>query len=91
MWSQRWLRRAGVTGRTLVIAVPYLWLLLFFLIPFIIVLKICFSETQIALPPYQPLLDVDAASRCSRSSSIVGNFTVLVEDTALRGARISTR
>ncbi len=45
----------GVTGRTLVIAIPYLWLLLFFLIPFVIVLKIGFSETQIALPPYQPL------------------------------------
>ena len=55
-WTQARLVRWGLTGRTAVIAVPYFWLLLFFLIPFIIVLKIAFSETQIALPPYQPLL-----------------------------------
>jgi putrescine transport system permease protein len=57
LWSQRWLRRIGVTGRALVIAVPYLWLLLFFAIPFIIVLKISFSATQLAMPPYAPLLE----------------------------------
>ena len=56
MWSQRWLRRLGVTGRAIVIAIPYLWLLLFFAIPFIIVLKISFSETQLAMPPYAPLI-----------------------------------
>ena len=39
-WSQRWLRKRGVTGRGFVIAIPYLWLLLFFAIPFVIVLKI---------------------------------------------------
>ncbi|HEY4646060.1 MAG TPA: ABC transporter permease subunit [Steroidobacteraceae bacterium] len=57
MWSRRWLRSRGVTGRAVVIAIPYLWLLLFFAIPFIIVLKISFSETQLAMPPYAPLLD----------------------------------
>ncbi len=42
-------------GRNLVIGVPYLWLTLFFLIPFVIVLKISFSEIRIAMPPYAPL------------------------------------
>ncbi len=56
LWSQNWLRRTGVTGRGFVIAIPYLWLLLFFLVPFIIVLKISFSDTQLAMPPYAPLL-----------------------------------
>ncbi len=37
------------------IAVPYLWLLLFFLIPFIIVFKMSFSEVRLAMPPYAPL------------------------------------
>jgi putrescine transport system permease protein len=32
-------------------------LLLFFAIPFIIVLKISFSETQLAMPPYAPLIE----------------------------------
>jgi ABC-type spermidine/putrescine transport system permease subunit I len=43
-------------GKRLVIAMPYLWLLLFFLVPFLIVFKISFSETRIAMPPYAPLL-----------------------------------
>ncbi len=53
-------RPAGVSpwGRRLVIAVPYLWLLVFFLAPFFIVLKISFSDTVIALPPYEPVLDI---------------------------------
>jgi putrescine transport system permease protein len=42
-------------GRRLVVAAPYLWLLLFFAIPFVIVFKISFSETRIAMPPYAPL------------------------------------
>ncbi len=54
-WTQSRLKQWRVTGKTLVIAGPYLWLLLFFLIPFVIVLKIAFSDTQIAMPPYQPV------------------------------------
>ena len=42
-------------GRRLIIAVPYLWLLLFFLIPFVIVLKISFANSAIAIPPYTAL------------------------------------
>ncbi|MFO1428140.1 MAG: ABC transporter permease subunit [Steroidobacteraceae bacterium] len=44
-------------GQRLVIAVPFLWLLLFFTVPFLIVLKISFSEVQIAMPPYAPLFE----------------------------------
>jgi len=51
------LRRLGITGRTAVIAVPWVWLLLFFLIPFIIVLKISFADTRLGVPPYTPLLE----------------------------------
>ncbi len=47
--QERW------AGKRLVIAIPYLWLLLFFAVPFLIVLKISFSETQLATPPYAPL------------------------------------
>ena len=42
------------------ILVPYLWLIAFFLLPFLIVLKISFSQTAIAQPPYTPLLDLAA-------------------------------
>ena len=37
---------------------PYLWLLAFFLVPFLIVLKISFAQTAIAMPPYLPVLDL---------------------------------
>jgi putrescine transport system permease protein len=42
-------------GRRLVAAVPTVWLLLLFLIPFIIVFRISFSEVRLAIPPYTPL------------------------------------
>lgn len=48
------------SGPRLVLLAPYLWLLLFFLAPFVIVLKISFSQTAIALPPYVPVLDLSA-------------------------------
>lgn len=43
-------------GKRMVTAVPYLWLLLFFLAPFIIVIKISFSEALIAQPPFTDLV-----------------------------------
>ncbi len=39
------------------IVMPYGWLLLFFLIPFLIVLKISFSDLKLGLPPYSPLTE----------------------------------
>jgi putrescine transport system permease protein len=44
------------SGQRLVIAVPYVWLLLFFLVPFLIVLKISFAEfSPLGRPPYEPV------------------------------------
>ncbi len=53
--TERVLRAIGFSGRGLVIAVPTLWLLVFFLIPFLVVLKISVAEPMIARPPYSPL------------------------------------
>lgn len=44
-------------GRSLVAALPFVWLLLFFLLPFALILKISFSSAIISIPPYQPILD----------------------------------
>ena len=46
--------------RWLVVAIPYLWLILLFLAPFVIVVKISLSTTAIAMPPYTPALDFTA-------------------------------
>src|SRR5919197_3177865 len=52
---------SGRSGaRRLVILIPYLWLVAFFLVPFLIVLKISLSQPAIAQPPYLPVLDLSA-------------------------------
>jgi putrescine transport system permease protein len=46
--------------RTFLILVPFAWLLLLFLIPFGIVLKISLSDIALSIPPYTPQLDLSA-------------------------------
>ena len=53
----RFLLSIGIHPRWAVIMVPYLWLTLFFLVPFLIVLKISFAFSTIAQPPYTHLND----------------------------------
>jgi putrescine transport system permease protein len=80
-WTQARLASWGVRGRTVVIALPYLWLLLFFVIPFVIVLKISFSEAQIAMPPYQPLVQWTGERLADLRLNVnPGNFLYLWED-----------
>ena len=43
-------------GRKLVIALPYLWLTLLFMLPFLIVFKISLAELAMAVPPYTELM-----------------------------------
>lgn len=44
-------------GRTTIL-VPFLWLVAFFLVPFLIVLRISLSQTELAQPPYSPVFDL---------------------------------
>jgi putrescine transport system permease protein len=43
-----------------ILLLPYLWLVIFFLAPFVIVLKISLSQTALAQPPYLPVFDASA-------------------------------
>lgn len=52
-------RAAQAVANRLVIIIPYVWLLFFFLVPFVIVFKISLSTTAIAMPPYTPALSLD--------------------------------
>ena len=54
--------------RWLVIAVPYVWLLVFFLIPFLIVFKISLSDVATAIPPYVPIFDLSAGWEAFKES-----------------------
>src|ERR1700744_4386966 len=51
----RFMISIGIRPKWAVIVVPYLWLTLFFLVPFLIVLKISFAYSTIAQPPYTHL------------------------------------
>lgn len=46
----------GGAWQRLIVALPYAWLLLFFLAPFAIILKISLADPVIAQPPFTPLL-----------------------------------
>lgn len=81
---KRWLPGA----RWAVIAPPYLWLLVFFAIPFLIVLKISFARLAIAMPPYTPILAyVDEAFTVRLN---LGNYLALVTDSQYVAAYLSS-
>jgi putrescine transport system permease protein len=75
----RLMDRLGLNGRTAVILIPYLWLLVFFLAPFLIVLKISFSEIRMAIPPYAPLLEL-VEGIYLRATLNLENYRLLFED-----------
>ncbi|SDO01410.1 ABC transporter permease subunit [Vreelandella arcis] len=65
-------------GRRAVIALPLVWLTLFFLLPFVLVLKISLSEAAIAVPPYGALVEyVDQTLNIALN---LGNYLFLASD-----------
>jgi len=70
-------RRYG--WQRLAIMLPYAWLLIFFLVPFLIVLKISIADPLIAQPPYTPLVDWAAAAG-ERFFATLDNYRFLFED-----------
>jgi putrescine transport system permease protein len=62
---------------------PYVWMVLFFLVPFGFVLKIGLSQTALAQPPYTPQFDVTAgfaAIKTAFAALSLDNFRLLVSD-----------
>jgi len=68
---RQWLRAA--------LSVPYFWLLLFFLAPFAIILKISLADPLVALPPFTPMFDW-AAEGWERIRLTLDNYLFLVQD-----------
>lgn len=75
----KWLARAMPGKRWAVIALPYLWMLLFFAIPFLIMLRISFSmRDQTRSPPYTPIPEyIDSAVTMKLNLS---HYVTLVTD-----------
>src|SRR6201985_1850499 len=62
---------------------PYLWMVLFFLVPFLFVLKISLSQTAIAQPPYTPVFDFTEGWQAIKDAFValsLDNFRLLVSD-----------
>ncbi len=66
-----WLRRS--------LLAPYVWLLVFFLAPFIIILKISFADPLVALPPFTALMDWSATG-LQKIQVTFDNYLFLFED-----------
>jgi putrescine transport system permease protein len=78
-FKKRLLRSLQNNWKSVVVFIPYFWLLLFFLAPFFIVLKISLAEPAIASPPYQPMtLWVDDG--IVQIKLVFENFVYLWED-----------
>ena len=64
MIRERW--SASVPGRRFVITVPYVWLLTFFVVPFLILLRISVTDMGNGVDPFAPLVEaVDGILRIS--------------------------
>ena len=85
-------------ARWLVVIIPYVWLLLFFAAPFLIILKISLSDTAIAMPPYLPVFEGPGMIGDFVGQLDFENYAFLLEDplylqsylSSLRIAAIST-
>jgi putrescine transport system permease protein len=69
----RWL-----TGRRLVIGIPYLWLLIVFLVPFLIVFRISVADVQSAADPFGTLMSFDDGLLMLKLK--IANYLFIAED-----------
>src|SRR5271165_970747 len=70
-------------GARVTVLVPYAWLAAFFLVPFLIVLKLSVSQTEIAQPPYSPVFDISAGFagiKAFVSGLSFDNYAALISD-----------
>lgn len=72
-----------------VILIPYTWLFLFFLVPFVIVFKISLSQVAIAMPPYTPVLGLDDLFKSLQEFSL-DNYIWLTEDSIYLDSFVSS-
>jgi putrescine transport system permease protein len=78
----------GSGGQRLAIALPYLWLALFTLLPLAIVAKISLAESVLGVPPYTPLLETgDGLPRLAAS---LANYGLLLSDNLYWRAYLSS-
>ena len=65
----------GRLWRRAVVGIPYFWLLVFFAIPFVIILRISFADPLIGAPPFTPFYDAEEGIYLTAD-----NYRFLAED-----------
>ncbi len=76
-WLTAFMKR--VSGHRLVISVPLAWVVIFFIFPCLILIKISFSESVIAAPPYTSIVDW-ASGYILQMRLNLGNYVTLFTD-----------
>lgn len=77
-----------MTRRTLAIAIPMIWLLVFFLAPFFVVFKISLAEIARARPPYTPMFTWEEGQLALQATW--DNYLFLMEDSLYIVAYLSS-
>ncbi len=68
-------KQKDMLWRRFAVGIPYLWLFVFFLLPFVIILKISLADPIMAQPPYSPVFDEHGSL-----SLTADNFLFLFQD-----------
>ncbi|MFN0219224.1 MAG: ABC transporter permease subunit [Hyphomicrobium sp.] len=76
--------------RWYVIATPYLWLVIFFLIPFFVVFKLSLSDVATAIPPYVPTFSWATGISDYISQLDFDNYTFIASDSLYINAYLSS-
>jgi putrescine transport system permease protein len=89
--AERWTQEVRpFLSKWALVAVPYLWSLLFFLAPFLIIFKISLSQTAIAMPPYVPVIYSLGDLWSKFSDFTFDNYVFLTEDPLYYSAYLSS-
>lgn len=89
--AERWTQEVRpFLAKWALVAVPYLWSLLFFLAPFLIIFKISLSQTAIAMPPYLPVIGSIGDLWAKFSDFTFDNYVFLAEDPLYYSAYLSS-
>lgn len=83
-----WLKKSLPGPRWLVIVPPYVWMLIFFAIPFLIVLQISFAKPMIASPPYSDLIST-VGNEINMTLNL-NNYKALIDDSKYLGAYLNS-
>ena len=87
MVKSRW-KKFLPSGRIAVIGIPFVWLMLFLVLPFAIVFKISFAEMVVARPPFTELFAF-AEEKLSVVLNL-GNYLFLIKDHLYTSAYLSS-